>query len=417
MSPNRVWSRPLPVMLPSVLALMLAACHGNSGVGASHSGDAHRVGVITLKAEPVTLSTQLAGRTVASEESEVRPQVDGILQRRLFDEGSEVEAGQPLFQIDPTLYQAAERQARADLANAEAALVTARLRSQRFRKLGVDQLASQQDVDDADAAFRQAQATRDAAAAALQTAGTRLRYATVTAPISGRIGRSLVTPGALVTANQTSPIAKIQTLDPMNVDLTQSGSEYLALRREIAAGGIAPGSAEVHLTLSDGSEYPLPGRLEFADVDVSEETGSVTLRAQFPNPDRQLLPGMYVRATVGQGVRQQALLVPQAAVDRTPRGQALVWLAGTDGKVHRRELKAKRAVDNRWLVDSGLQPGDQVVVEGREGLAEDMDVKVRQAGAALTDGGNSDAKQAAAEAEQAEGADKPTKPVPATSED
>ncbi len=373
----------LPRLPAAALALslagLLAACHPAApGKGSGTK----QVATITIAAEPAALTTELAGRASASEESEVRPQVSGILLKRLFAEGSEVHAGQPLFQIDPTLYQAAERQARADLANAEAALVTAKLKAERYRRLGTGQLASQQDIDDAVATANQAEAARDADAAALQTARTNLRFAVVTAPIDGRIGRSLVTPGALVTASQSDAIAKIQKLDPMNVDLTQSGIQYLALRREIAAGGVLPASTEVRLKLADGTDYPLPGTLEFADVDVSEETGTVTLRARFPNPDQQLLPGMYVRAIVGQGERRQAILVPQSAVDRTPRGLAQVWVVGKDGKVHTRELQTHRVIGNRWLVDSGLSVGDQVVVEGAQGLSDGMQVQVRGAAAA-----------------------------------
>jgi membrane fusion protein (multidrug efflux system) len=368
-SPFRV----APVVSVLFLAGLLSACHGkDSGQAAAPK----QVAVITVHAEPVTLTTELAGRAAASEESEVRPQVGGILQRRLFEEGSEVNAGQPLFQIEPTLYQAAAHEAQAGLSNAEAALVTAKLKAERYRSLANGQLAAQQDIDDAEAVYRQAIASRDANAAALQTARTNLRFATVDAPISGRIGRSLVTPGALVTASQSSAIAKIQKLDPMNVDLTQSGSQYLALRREIAAGGVLAASTEVKLKLSDGTEYPLSGRLAFADIDVAEDTGTVTLRAQFPNPDRQLLPGMYVRAIVEQGVREHAILVPQAAVDRTPRGLAQVWVLGQDGKAHRRELKTRRAVGDRWLVDEGLAAGEQLIVEGMQGLVEGAPVKV-----------------------------------------
>lgn len=355
------------------LAGLLGGCHGG---GADKAPAPKQVAVITVRTEPVTLTTELAGRAAASEEAEVRPQVGGILQRRLFEEGGEVRAGQPLFQIEPTLYAASAQQAQAELRNTEAALQTARLKAERYRALARGQLAAQQDIDDAEAGYRQAIASRDAAAAALQTARTQLRFATVAAPIAGRIGRSRVTPGALVTASQSEAIAKIQKLDPMNVDLTQSGSQYLALRREIAAGGVLPASTEVRLKLADGTDYPLPGRLEFADIDVAEDTGTVTLRARFPNPERQLLPGMYVRAIVEQGVREQAILVPQAAVDRTPRGLAQVWVVGPDGKAHRRELKTGRALGERWLVDAGLAAGEQVVVEGMQGLVEDAPVKI-----------------------------------------
>lgn len=362
-----------------LLAALLGACRGND---AEKSAIPRQVTVAVTRTESVTLTTELAGRASAVEESEVRPQVGGILQRRLFEEGGEVKAGQPLFQIEPTLYQASVRQAEADLGYAEAALLTARLKAERYRTLGRGQLLAQQDIDDAQANYRQAQASREAAAAALQTARTNLRFATVDAPISGRIGRSLVTPGTLVTASQGDAIAKIQKLDPMNVDLTQSGSQYLALRREIAAGGVLPASTEVRLKLADGSDYPLPGRLEFTDIDVAENTGTVTLRARFPNPQRQLLPGMYVRAIVEQGVRERAILVPQAAVDRTPRGLAQVWVVGQDGKAQRRELKTSRAIGERWLVDAGLTVGERVIVDGMQGLVDGTLVEVATPAAA-----------------------------------
>ncbi len=369
--------RALPLLL-SVVVLAFAGCKGG---GKAPAPAAKTVEVVTLQPQSVPLSVELAGRTVASEESEVRPQVSGILRQRLFEEGATVRAGQPLFQIEPTLYQAAANQAQANLANVEATLAAATLRAERYRTLGKTRLAAQQDVDDAQAAYKQALASRDAQRAALDTARTQLRFATVLAPIGGRIGRARVTPGALVTANQTDAIAKIQQLDPMNVDITQSGNQFLALRRAIAAGGVQPASTQVRLTLSDGTAYPLPGTLEFADLDVEETTGAVTLRARFPNPDAQLLPGMYVRALVGQGVRQQALLVPQAAVDRTPRGEAVAWVVGADDVVRQREFTTLRAVGDRWLVGDGLKPGERVVVAGRQGLSDGAKVTVKTAAA------------------------------------
>jgi membrane fusion protein (multidrug efflux system) len=354
-------------------AMLLGGCKGKADAPAPR---AKQVQVLVLKAEAVALDAELAGRTVASEESEVRPQVSGVLLKRLFTEGDTVRAGQPLFQIEPTLYQAATNQAQANLATSQAAVVTARLQAERYQQLGKQQMISQQDVDDAVATYKQASAQIDASRAALDTARTNLRFAKVTAPISGRIGRAAVTPGALVTASQTDAIAKIQQLDPMNVDITQSSNQFLALRRAIAAGGVHASTAAVTLKLSDGSRYPVTGTLEFADIDVDETTGSITLRAQFPNPDGQLLPGMYVRALVGQGIRQQALLVPQIAVDRTPRGDAQAWVVGSDNVVHLREFRTVRAVGNRWLVADGLEAGDQIVVGGSQGLSDGAKVTV-----------------------------------------
>lgn len=370
-------------MLLSGLVLALAGCKDTSQPASARP---RQVQVLVLKAEPVALEAELAGRTVASEESEVRPQVGGVLLKRLFTEGDMVTAGQPLFQIEPALYQAAADEAQANLATREAALVTARLQAERYQQLGRQQMISQQDVDDAVASQRQAAAQREASRAALATARTNLRFATVTAPIGGRIGRAAVTPGALVTAGQAEPIAKIQRLDPMNVDITQSGNQFLALRRAIAAGGVRASSAQVRLKLSDGSDYPLAGTLQFADIDVDQATGSITLRARFPNPDGQLLPGLYVRAIVGQGVRRQALLVPQAAVDRSARGAAQAWVVDADDIVHLREFSTVRAVGNRWLVADGLQAGDRIVVGGAQGLSDGARVAIKPA-AAPTDQG------------------------------
>ncbi|WP_369038245.1 efflux RND transporter periplasmic adaptor subunit [Stenotrophomonas maltophilia] len=375
----RPWPLPRTAGLPLLalaLAGLLAACGKDTPKPAAAAPE---VTVVTLRNQPLALQQELPGRTVASQESDVRPQVDGVLVKRLFEQGQWVKAGQPLFQIEPALYQAALNEAQANLKTAEAAAVTARLRAQRMQVLGKEQLAARQDVDDAIASNQQAAAAAQAAQAARDTASTRLGFATVTAPIAGRIGRALFTPGALVTSGQADPLARVQQMDPMNVDITQSSNEYLALRRAIAEGGVQADSAPVRLRLSDGSDYPLPGTLEFADIDVQQETGSITLRARFPNPDGQLLPGMYVRAQVGQGTRQQALLVPQAAVDRSPKGEAQVWLVDKDGKARLRLFRTARAVADQWLVLDGLAAGDQVVVAGAQGLADGMPVRLKPA--------------------------------------
>jgi len=360
------------------MATLLAACGKDAPKAAPAAPE---VSVLTLQAQPLALDQELPGRTVASQESEVRPQVDGVLVARLFEQGQMVRAGQPLFQIEPALYQAALNEAQANLKTAEATAVAARLRAQRLQALGKDQLAARQDVDDAIASGQQAAAAVQAAQAARDTARTRLGFATVTAPIAGRIGRALFTPGALVTSGQAEPLARIQQVDPMNVDITQSSNEYLALRRAIAEGGVQASTAPVRLRLSDGTDYPLPGTLEFADIDVEQATGSITLRAQFPNPDGQLLPGMYVRGQVGQGIRQQALLVPQAAVDRSPKGEAQAWVVDADGKARLRVFRTARAVGNQWLVLDGIAAGERVVVAGAQGLADGMPVRVKPAAA------------------------------------
>lgn len=360
------------------MATLLVACGKDAPKAAPAAPE---VSVLTLQAQPLALEQELPGRTVASQESEVRPQVDGVLVTRLFEQGQMVRAGQPLFQIEPALYQAALNEAQANLKTAEATAVAARLRAQRLQALGKDQLAARQDVDDAIASGQQAAAAVQAAQAARDTALTRLGFATVTAPIAGRIGRALFTPGALVTSGQAEPLARIQQVDPMNVDITQSSNEYLALRRAIAEGGVQASTAPVRLRLSDGTDYPLPGTLEFADIDVEQATGSITLRAQFPNPDGQLLPGMYVRGQVGQGIRQQALLVPQAAVDRSPKGEAQAWVVDADGKARLRVFRTARAVGNQWLVLDGIAAGERVVVAGAQGLADGMPVRVKPAAA------------------------------------
>ncbi len=360
------------------MATLLVACGKDAPKAAP---TAPEVSVLTLQAQPLALEQELPGRTVASQESEVRPQVDGVLVARLFEQGQMVRAGQPLFQIEPALYQAALNEAQANLKTAEATAVAARLRAQRLQALGKDQLAARQDVDDAIASGQQAAAAVQAAQAARDTARTRLGFATVTAPIAGRVGRALFTPGALVTSGQAEPLARIQQVDPMNVDITQSSNEYLALRRAIAEGGVQASTAPVRLRLSDGTDYPLPGTLEFADIDVEQATGSITLRAQFPNPDGQLLPGMYVRGQVGQGIRQQALLVPQAAVDRSPKGEAQAWVVDADGKARLRVFRTARAVGNQWLVLDGIASGERVVVAGAQGLADGMPVRVKPAAA------------------------------------
>lgn len=371
----RAWRAP---WLAVGMATLLVACGKDAPKAASAAPE---VSVLTLQAQPLALDQELPGRTVASQESEVRPQVDGVLVARLFEQGQMVRAGQPLFQIEPALYQAALNEAQANVKTAEATAVAARLRAQRLQALGKDQLAARQDVDDAIASGQQAAAAVQAAQAARDTARTRLGFATVTAPIAGRIGRALFTPGALVTSGQAEPLARIQQVDPMNVDITQSSNEYLALRRAIAEGGVQASTAPVRLRLSDGTDYPLPGTLEFADIDVEQATGSITLRAQFPNPDGQLLPGMYVRGQVGQGIRQQALLVPQAAVDRSPKGEAQAWVVDADGKARLRVFRTARAVGNQWLVLDGIAAGERVVVAGAQGLADGMPVRVKPAAA------------------------------------
>jgi membrane fusion protein (multidrug efflux system) len=326
-----------------------------------------QVGVISIQPQPVTLTTELPGRTSAMQTSDVRPQVNGVIKARLFTEGANVRAGQPLYQIDPAPYKAALDQTRGQLANAEASLTTSRLKAERYADLVKLNAISRQDNDDAQAAYQQAAAAVAQAKAAVEAAAINLGYTRITAPISGRIGRSLYTPGALVTAGQAAALATIQQFDPIYVDLAQSSDELLKLKRQMASGtlsGADPDRAQVKLILSDGDTYPLDGELKFSDVTVDQTTDSVTLRAVFPNPRAVLLPGMFVRAVLVQGVYPAGILAPQSAVTHDPRGQATAMVVRPDGKAESRNLTVAGAYGDKWLVTSGLQAGDKLIVEG-----------------------------------------------------
>lgn len=324
------------------------------------------VGIVVLQPESVLLTTQLPGRTGAYAASEVRPQVSGLIQARLFEEGQTVTRGQTLYQIDARLYRAALAQARANLHSSMAANEAAQVKAQRLGPLAQEHAVSELDYAEARSGAAQARAAVEQARAALQTATINLRFTHVPAPISGRIGRSLVTTGSLVTSGQATPLATIQQLDPMFVDLQQSSAELLELRRSLAREGTAPASADVHLVLADGSQYDKVGHLQFAEAVVDPSTGSVTLRASFENPDSTLLPGMYVRATVGQATARDAILAPQAGVTRDPKGNASALVLGAGEKVERRTLVTDRAIGNRWLVREGLNAGDRLIVEGTD---------------------------------------------------
>jgi len=350
-------------------SLLLVACKDQKSAEAPAPPPPPEVAVVTVQPQRVAITTELSGRTAPHQIAEVRPQVSGIIQRRLFTEGAEVKAGAPLYQIDPATYQAAYDNAAAAVAMAEAALLPARLKAERLLELVKINAVSQQEYDEADAAFKLAQAEVAAARAALASARINLDYTTVKAPIAGRIGPSLVTTGALVTANQAGPLATIQELDPIYVDVTQSTADLLRLKRELASGRLqqpSPSQAQVHLQLADGSAYPLPGTLKFSDVSVNQGTGSVTLRMLFPNPEQLLLPGMFVRALLEEGIDEEALLVPQRGVTRNPAGNAMVMLVGAEEKVEARVIEAARTVGDSWLVSSGLQPGDRVILEGTQ---------------------------------------------------
>ncbi len=327
------------------------------------------VSTVTLEPERVILTTELPARTAPHLVAEIRPQVNGILEQRTFTEGADVSQGELLYRIDPAPYQAAYDQARGALAVAEAAVPAARSRSERLSELASIHAAGEQDADDAAAALQSAEATVIASRAAVESARVNLDYTRITAPISGRIGRSHVTVGALVTGYQPTPLAVIQQLDPIYVDATQSAADLLRLRSSIESHRLVTDEKlqrEVTLTLEDGSAYPHTGTLQFRDVTVEASTGSVTLRMVFPNPDHVLLPGMFVRATVTEGVEEHGLLVPQQGVTRDPKGTPIAWIVNDAGQVEQRTLTTGRAMGDRWLVTSGLEAGDRVIVEGRQ---------------------------------------------------
>ncbi|MBT0652420.1 efflux RND transporter periplasmic adaptor subunit [Geomobilimonas luticola] len=357
------------------------------------------VGVITIQTQRAAVTTELPGRTSAYLVAEVRPQVSGIVQKRIFTEGSDVKAGQVLYQIDPATYQAAYASAKAALARAEANLIPARLKEERFRDLVKIKAVSQQDYDDASASLKQAEAEVAAAKASVETARINLAYSKVTAPISGRIGKSTVTDGALVTANQSAPLATIQNLGSMYVDITQSSAELLRLQQSLASGLLKKGGAagaKVKLLLENGATYPLEGTLKFSDVTVEPTTGSVTLRALFPNPKQQLLPGMFVRAVVQEGVNEQAILVPQRGVTRNPVGEAMVMVVGAEEKVEPRTIKVARTVGDNWLVGEGLKAGDRVILEGIQKARPGTTVKAVPFGSKPAEGAPAAAAQPAA---------------------
>jgi membrane fusion protein, multidrug efflux system len=342
--------------------LALSGCSKQSAGGAQRPPA--EVGYITVQPQPVVLQSELAGRTTPYLVSDVRPQVSGIIKTRLFEEGSKVKAGQVLYEIDPAVYRAAVEEAKAALASAKAAVDASRLKDQRYGELLAIEGVSQQEADDARTAHHQAVASVAQMQATLASAQINLDYTKVRAPISGRIGKSSVTPGALVTANQETTLATIRALDPIYVDMTQSSADLLKLRRMIGEGTIKSGSTSVHLKLEDGSQYAHGGSMKFQEVAVDESTGSVTLRAEFPNPEGMLLPGMYVRAVLDEAVDSAAILAPQQGVTRDPKGNATALVLTADNKVEQRTLVTERAIGDRWLVSNGLTNGDRLIVEG-----------------------------------------------------
>ncbi len=380
-------SKPAFAVLVSAIAMAMLSLTGCQESSAPQTQQTPQVGVVTLEAKPFALTSEVPGRTSAYRIAEVRPQVNGIIQKRLFTEGSEVKAGQQLYQIDPATYEATFK-------SAQATQLSAKSLADRYKLLVADKAVSQQAYDEARAAGLQADA-------ALEQARIDLRYTKVMAPISGRIGRSAVTEGALVSNGQANAMATIQQLDPIYVDVTQSSKELLRLRRDLAEGRLQKASdsaAKVALKLEDGSRYAHEGTLEFSEVAVDESTGSVTLRAVFPNPDHLLLPGMFVHAELLSGVKQNAILAPQQGVTRNQRGEPTAMVVGADNKVELRVLKADRTAGSAWLVEEGLNAGDRLITEGLQFVQPGAEVKAVPAGNVKTE-------QPAQDAEQASGQD------------
>ena len=356
------------------IAVTLAGCGKQPDAPAPGLAE---VGVITIQPQKLAVTTELPGRTSAYQIAEVRPQVGGILQQRLFREGADVKAGAPLYQIDPATYQAAWNSARGLLASAEASALQARLKAGRYKELVAIKAVSQQDYDDAVAMQQQSAAQVSVARAAVDSARINLGFTRVTSPISGRIGKSSVTSGALLTANQAATLTTVQQLDPIYVDVTQSSTELLRLRRAAEAGQVQRdgGKIKVSLRLEDGSVYGQSGTLEFSDITVDPETSTVTLRAVFPNPRQELLPGMYVRAELAEGVDEQAILAPQQGVSRNSKGEATALVVGAGNKVEPRTLQVSRTVGDKWLVRAGLKAGDRLIVDGLQKAKPGSEVK------------------------------------------
>ncbi len=374
--------RPAAAGIAIGLALTLGACGGGEsaqkgvGKGGQQPGrGTPPVGFVVVQPTEAALVTELAGRTTAFESSDVRPQVTGIIRRRFFTEGALVTRGQPLYEIDPRLYRAAANEARANLASARANQEATRILAERYRPLAEIEAISKQDYTNAVAQSRQATAAVGQTRAALETAQINLRFTTVPAPITGRIGRSLFTVGALVSATQTDPLAQIQRLDPMFVDIQQSADALLSLRRSLASGGVTSTTAQVRLKLPDGGDYGQTGTIEFSEALVDPTTGTTTLRARFPNPQGILLPGMFVRASFAQAINRRAFLVPQQGVSRNPQGQATVIIVGPGNKAVQKKVVAERTQGEYWVVTEGLNQGDRIIVQGLSKLRPGQQVQ------------------------------------------
>ncbi|ETS33124.1 MULTISPECIES: efflux RND transporter periplasmic adaptor subunit [Photorhabdus] len=371
---------PLATVLVLSGSLALSGCNDKDSQQVAENQQAPEVGIVTLKTEPLMVTTELPGRTSAFRIAEVRPQVSGIILKRNYKEGSDVKEGTSLYQIDPATYQAAYDSAKADLAKAQANAEIARLTVNRYKPLLGTNYVSQQEFDKASADSAQANATVQAAKAAVETARINLAYTKVTAPISGRSGKSTITEGALVSVGQPTALTTVQQLDPIYVDVTQSSDDYLRLKNEITKGIVQKegSKAKVHLVMEDGKNYSETGYLEFSDITVNETTGSITIRAIFPNPNEKLLPGMFVRAKLEEGIRRDSILVPQQGITRTPRGEATVMVVGKDEKVEPRVITASQAIGDKWLVTSGLKTGDRVIVTGLQKIQPGIPVKAEE---------------------------------------
>lgn len=369
---------PLAALLLISGSVVLTGCDDSSTQ--SSQQPPIEVGVVTLKASPFEMTAELPGRTSAYRVAEVRPQVSGVILKRNFVEGSDIKAGESLYLIDPAPYKATYNSARGDLARAEANARIARVTLDRYKPLLGTQYISKQDYDNAAATVAQNEAAVQTAKATLENAKINLAYTRVTSPISGRIGKSAVTEGALVQNAQTTALATVQQLDTMYVDLTQSSDDYLKLRAMLDSGQInqRDGKADVQIILDNGELFAQKGKLEFSDVTVDETTGSITLRATVPNPDHRLLPGMFVRARVSEGIKPDAILVPQQGVSRTPTGAASVMVVNQDNKVEARTVTTAQAVGDKWLIASGLKAGDRVIVTGLQKIGPGAAVKIEE---------------------------------------
>jgi len=393
-STNHRTIRPLPFPLRWIapvatgLALLgLAGCGAGTqkqGAGAGANQGPRTVGFVVVKPQDVALVTELPARTSAYRVSDVRPQITGVIRRRLFEEGALVREGQPLYEIDPRLYRASAAEADANLASAQAEVVAAKALAKRYEPLAKIEAISQQDYDNAVSAARAAEAAVAQRRAMRDTARINLGFTAVPAPITGRIGRSTATVGALVSANQTTPLTQINQLDPIFLDIQQSSTDLLALRRLLARGGASPASADVRIVLEDGTDYDVVGRVQFSEALVDPATGTVTLRAQFANPQGWLLPGMFVRARFSQAVDKGAFLVPQAAVTRDQSGAATLLVVGKDDKAELRKIVTPRTQGAYWVVTKGLTAGDRVIVQGTGDLRPGQAIKPVAANAPQT---------------------------------